>query len=65
MTATEPALPGTMYLAPTKRTAFYDYYQRQYAQTLAWLQQALTTAATTTAGAVQRRRAVLWVGNPG
>ena len=46
MIATEQALPGTTYLAPTKRTAFYDYYQRQYAQTLAWLQQALTTGAT-------------------
>ena len=45
MTATEQALSGTTYLAPTKRTAFYDYYQRQYAQTLAWLQQALTAAA--------------------
>lgn len=47
MIATEQALSGTTYLAPTKRTAFYDYYQRQYAQTLAWLQQALVTAATT------------------
>lgn len=47
MTATEQALAGTTYLSTAKRTAFYDYYQRQYAQTLAWLQQALTTAATT------------------
>lgn len=53
MTATEQALAGTTYLPTAKRTAFYDYYQRQYAQTLAWLQQALTTAALTRD---QRRR---------
>lgn len=46
MTAPEQALSGTTYLSPARRTAFYDYYQRQYAQTLAWVQQALTTAAT-------------------
>lgn len=46
MTATEQALAGTTYLSPARRTAFYDCYQRQYAQTLAWLQQALTSAAT-------------------
>lgn len=47
MTVTEQALAGTTYLPTAKRTAFYDYYQRQYTQTLAWLQQTLTTAALT------------------
>lgn len=47
MVETEQALPGTAYLAPTRRTAFYDFYQKQYAETLAWLQRALAQAAVT------------------
>ena len=45
MVETESALPGTAYLSPARRTAFYDHYQKQYAQTLAWLQRALAQAA--------------------
>jgi len=47
MGETEYALPGTIYLAPARRTAFYDFYQKQYAQTLAWLQRAVDEAAVT------------------
>ena len=47
MGETEYALPGTTYLAPARRTAFYDFYQKQYAQTLAWLQRAVDEAAVT------------------
>ncbi|MBX3010066.1 MAG: dienelactone hydrolase family protein [Caldilineaceae bacterium] len=43
----EEALSETLYLAPARRTAFYDLYQRQYAQTFAWLQRALGEAAAT------------------
>ncbi len=45
MSETEQALPGTTYLAPARRTAFYEHYQKQYSQTLAWLQIALQQAA--------------------
>lgn len=45
MVETESALPGTAYLSPARRTAFYDHYQKQYAQTLAWLQRALNQAS--------------------
>lgn len=54
MVEMEQALPGTAYLSPARRTAFYDYYQRQYAQTLAWLQRGVAQAA---AERDQRRRA--------
>ena len=47
MVETESALPGTTYLSPARRTAFYDHYQKQYEQTLAWLQRALAQAAHT------------------
>lgn len=47
MGETEYALLGTTYLAPARRTAFYDFYQKQYAQTLAWLQRAVAEAAVT------------------
>lgn len=47
MAETEVALPGTAYLSPARRTAFYDHYQKQYEQTLAWLQRALAQAAHT------------------
>ncbi len=47
MVETECALPGTAYLSPAKHTAFYDYYQKQYTQTLACLQQLLAQAAIT------------------
>jgi len=47
MVATEHALSGTAYLSPARRTAFYDHYQQQYAQTLAWLQRTLVQAART------------------
>jgi len=47
MVETERALPGTAYLSPAKHTAFYDYYQKQYAQTLACLQRMGAQAAHT------------------
>jgi dienelactone hydrolase len=45
MTGAPFALPGTEFLSPAKHTAFYDRYQRQYAQTVAWLQRALREQA--------------------
>src|SRR5690242_6058824 len=45
MVETERALAGTSYLSPAKHTAFYDYYHKQYAQTLAVLQHMLAEAA--------------------
>jgi len=50
MAETEAALRGTAYLSPARRTAFYDHYQKQYEQTLAWLQRALAQAAHTRDG---------------
>ncbi len=47
MVETERALLGTAYLSPAKHTAFYDYYQKQYAQTMACLQRMLAQAAFT------------------
>ncbi len=47
MVEIEGALAGTAYLSPAKHTAFYDYYQKQYAQTMACLQRMLAQAART------------------
>jgi len=45
MTKLETALAGTDVLTRVRHTAFYDYYQKQYAQTVAWLQRAIQAAA--------------------
>ena len=45
MNAIDTALTGTTYLSPSRNTAFYDRYQKQHAQTVAWLQHANQQAA--------------------
>ena len=45
MNAIDTALTGTTYLSPSRYTAFYDRYQKQHAQTVAWLQHANQQAA--------------------
>src|SRR5690349_18449745 len=45
MSEIDPPLPGTTYLSPSRHTAFYDRYQKQHSQTLAWLERATRQAA--------------------